>query len=61
MCSSTARAEVYGSMGIARECKVRHAAAVLRNFEFFVDPDFPTNKLNIGREAVEKNVVFLDR
>ena len=23
-------------------------------------PDFPTNKLNIGREAVEKSVVFLD-
>ena len=26
----------------------------------FPDPDFPTNKLNIGREAVEKSVVFLD-
>jgi hypothetical protein len=24
------------------------------------DPDFPTNKLHIAREAVEKNVVFLD-
>ncbi len=26
----------------------------------YPDPDFPTNKLNIGREAVEKSVVFLD-
>jgi hypothetical protein len=23
-------------------------------------PDFPANKLHIGREAIEKNVVFLD-
>jgi nitroreductase len=126
-------AEVYGSMGIAREDKVRHAAAVMRNFEFFgaplvgivcmhqdlgqpdamsvgmylqtlllvlterglgtivevsvagysdvirtelkipleltiicglavgyPDPDFPTNKLHIAREAVEKNVQFIE-
>jgi nitroreductase len=26
----------------------------------YPDPDFPANKLRIGREAVEKNVVFLD-
>jgi hypothetical protein len=26
----------------------------------YADPDFPANKLHIGREAVEKNVVFLD-
>lgn len=26
----------------------------------YPDPDFPTNKLHIGREAVEKNVTFLD-
>jgi len=26
----------------------------------YPDPDFPTNKLNIGREAVEKSVMFLD-
>ena len=126
-------AQVYGAMGIAREDTARHAAAVLRNWEFFraplagiacmhrdlgpadalsvgmflqtlllglterglgscvevsiagypeivraqlaiptelsilcglavgyPDPDFPANKLHIGREAIEKNVVFLD-
>ena len=26
----------------------------------YPDPDFPTNKLNSGREAGEKSVVFLD-
>ena len=26
----------------------------------FPDPDFPANKLRIGREAVEKNVAFMD-
>jgi nitroreductase len=26
----------------------------------YPDPDFPANKLHIGRAAVEKNVVFLD-
>jgi nitroreductase len=26
----------------------------------YADPDFPTNKLHIAREAVEKNVAFLD-
>jgi nitroreductase len=26
----------------------------------YPDPDFPTNKLHIAREPVEKNVVFLD-
>jgi len=26
----------------------------------YSDPDFPTNRLHIGREAVEKNVTFLD-
>lgn len=25
----------------------------------YPDPDFPANKLHIGREAIEKNVVFL--
>jgi nitroreductase len=126
-------AEVYGAMGITRENKAGHDAAVLRNFEFFrapmagivcmpqglgpadalsvgmflqtlllaltarglgscvevsiagypeiiraqlaipaellilcglavgyPDPDFPANKLHIGREAIGKNVVFLD-
>jgi nitroreductase len=126
-------AQVYGAMGIAREDTARHAAAVLRNWEFFraplagivcmhqdlglvdavsvgmflqtlllalterglgtcievsvagypeivraqlaipaelsilcglavgyPDPDFPANRLHIGREAIEKNVVFLD-
>ena len=126
-------AQVYGAMGITREDKVRHAAAVLRNWEFFraplagivcmhrdlgpadalsvgmflqtlllalterglgtcievsvagypeivraqlaipaelsilcglavgyPDPDFPANRLHIGREAIGKNVVFLD-
>ncbi len=126
-------AQVYGSMGIAREDKAGHDAAVLRNWEFFraplaaivcmhrdlgladalsvgmflqtlllaltarglgscvdvsiagypeivraqlaipvelsilcglaigyPDPDFPANKLHIGREATGKNVVFLD-
>ena len=126
-------AQVYGAMGIAREDKAGHDAAVLRNWEFFraplagivcmhrdlgpadalgvgmylqtlllaltarglgtcvevsiagypeivraqlaipaelsilcglavgyPDPDFPANKLHIGREAIEKNVVFLD-
>ena len=126
-------AEVYGSMGIAREDKQGRAAAEMRNFEFFraplagivcmhwhlgpvdamsvgmflqtlllaltarglgtcvevsiagypevvraqlpipaellilcglaigyPDPEFPCNKLHIGREAIEKNVVFLD-
>ena len=27
----------------------------------YPDPDFPANKLHIGREAIEKNVVFLDK
>ncbi|HKA55518.1 MAG TPA: nitroreductase [Candidatus Binatia bacterium] len=126
-------AQVFGSMGIAREDKPGRAAAVLRNWEFFraplagivcmhrdlgpadalsvgmylqtlllalterslgtivevsiagypeivraqlaipaelsilcglavgyPDPDFPANKLHVGREAVEKNVVFFD-
>ena len=26
----------------------------------YPDPDFPANRLHISREAVEKNVVFLD-
>lgn len=26
----------------------------------YADPDFPANKLHIGREPIEKNVVFLD-
>jgi nitroreductase len=26
----------------------------------YPDPDFPANKLHIGRAAIEKNVVFLD-
>jgi nitroreductase len=26
----------------------------------YADPDFPANKLHIGREAIEKSVVFLD-
>src|SRR5262244_754078 len=127
-------AQVYGAMGIAIEDTARHAAAVLRNWEFFraplagivcmhrdlgladalsvgmylqtlllalterglgtcievsvvgypeivraqlaipadlaircglavgyPDPGFPANRLHISREAVEKNVVFLDR
>ncbi|MHC5537250.1 nitroreductase [Singulisphaera rosea] len=125
--------QVYGAMGIAREDKSGHEAAVLRNWEFFraplagivcmhrdlgtvdalgvgmylqtlmlaltargvgtcvevsiagypeiiraqlsipaelsilcglaigyPDPDFPANNLQVGREAIEKNVVFLD-
>ena len=125
-------AEVYASMGIAREDKPARMAAVLRNFDFFgapligivsihhdlgladavsvgmflqtlllaltarglgtcvevsvagypdviradlnippeqtilcglavgyADPDFPANRLHIGREAIDKNVVFL--
>jgi nitroreductase len=31
-------AQVYGAMGIAREDKARHTAAVLRNWEFFRAP-----------------------
>ncbi len=126
-------AEVYGSMGIPIADTARHAAAVMRNFDFFgaplagilsmhrdlgpadalsvgmylqtlilaltarglstcvevsvagypdivrnelkiapeltiicalavgySDPDFPTNKLRIGRDPVAKHVVFLD-
>jgi nitroreductase len=126
-------AKVYGAMGIAREDKVSHDAAVLRNWEFFraplagivcmhrdlgpadslsvgmflqtlllaltarglgsccevsiagypeivramlaipeellilcgvaigyPDPDFGANKLHVGREAIDKTVVFLD-
>ena len=126
-------AQVYGAMGIAIEDTARHAAAVLRNWEFFraplagivcmhrdlgpadavsvgtflqtlllalterglgtcievsvagypeivraqlaipaelsilcglavgyPHPDFPANRLHIGREAIGKNVVFLD-
>jgi nitroreductase len=126
-------AQVYGSMGITIADTARHAAAVMRNFEFFgaplagivcmhrdlgpadavsvgmylqtlmlaltvrglgtcvevsvagypdvvrtelkippeltiicglavgyTDPDFPANKLRIGRDPVEKNVLFLD-
>jgi nitroreductase len=126
-------AQVYGAMGIALEDTAKHAAAVLRNWEYFraplagivcmhrelgladalgvgmylqtlllafterglgtcveisvagypeivraqlaipaellilcglavgyPDPDFPANQLHVGREAVEKTVVFLD-
>jgi nitroreductase len=126
-------AEVYGSMGIAREDREARAVAVMRNFEFFraplagivcmhrdlgpadalsvgmflqtlllalterglsscvevsvagypevirtqlaipaelsiicglavgyPDPDFPGNKLHVGREPIAKDVVFLD-
>jgi nitroreductase len=126
-------AQVHGAMGITREDTAGHAAAVLRNWEFFraplagiicmhrdlgpadalsvgmflqtlllaltarglgtccevsvagypeivraqlalpaelsilsglavgyPDPDFPANRLHIGREAIEKTVVFLD-
>ena len=126
-------AQVYGAMGITREDKAAHTAAVLRNWEFYgaplagivcmhkdlgpadalsvgmflqtlllaltarglgtcilvsiagypeivreqlaipaelsilcglaigyPDPNFPANKLHIGREAIEKHVVFLD-
>ena len=126
-------AQVYGAMGVTREDKAGHTAAVLRNWEFFraptaaivcmhkdlgpadalsvgmflqtlllaltarglgtccevsiagypeivhaelaipeelsilcglavgyADPDFPANKLHIGRDAIGKNVVFLD-
>lgn len=126
-------AQVYGAMGIARDDRAGHDAAVLRNWEFFraplagivcmhrdlgpadalsvgmflqtfllaltargvgscvevsitgypeivraqlaipaelsilcgvavgyPDPDFPANRLHIGREDIEKNVVFLD-
>ncbi|MGH6813409.1 MAG: nitroreductase [Methylocella sp.] len=126
-------AQVYRAMGIAREDKTGHAAAVLRNWEFFraplagivcmhrdlgpadavsvgmflqtlllalterglascvevsvagypeiiraqlaipeelsilcglavgyPDPDFPANRLHIGREPIGENVVFLD-
>jgi nitroreductase len=125
--------QVYGAMGITREDKAGHTAAVLRNWEFFraplagivcmhkdlghadalsvgmflqtlllaltarglgscvevsiagypeivraelaipeelsilcglavgyPDPDFAANKLRVGREAVERNAVFLD-
>jgi nitroreductase len=125
--------QVHGAMGITREDKAGHDAAVMRNFEFFraplagivcmhrdlgpadalsvgmflqtlllaltarglgtcvevsvtgypevvraqlaipaelailcgvavgyPDPSFPANKLHVGREAIEKNVVFLD-
>jgi nitroreductase len=127
-------AEVYGSMGITIADTARHAAAVMRNFDFFgapmaaivcmhrdlgpadalsvgmylqtpmlalsarglctcvevsvagypdvvraelkvppeltiicalaigyEDPDFPTNKLRIGRDPIEKHAVFLER
>jgi nitroreductase len=126
-------AQVYGAMGIAIEDTARHAAAVMRNWEFFraplagivcmhrvlgpadavsvgmflqtlllalserglgscvevsvtgypeiiraqlaipaelsilcgvavgyPDPDFPANRLHIGREPIKENVVFLD-
>src|SRR5215475_2160737 len=126
-------AQVYGAMGISREDTARHAAAVLRNCEFFrapvagivcmhrdlgpadalsvgmflqtlllaltargvgscvevsiagyaeiireqlaipaelsilcglavgyPDPDFAANRLHVGRQPIEKNVVFLD-
>jgi hypothetical protein len=26
----------------------------------YPDPDFAANKLHVGREAIEKNVMFLD-
>ena len=34
-CRSELGAQVYGAMGISREDTARHAAAVLRNWEFF--------------------------
>ena len=125
--------QIYGAMGIAREDKVGHAAAILRNWEFFrapvagivclhrdlgladalsvgmflqtlllalterglgscvevsvagypeivraqlaippelsilcglavgyADPDFPMNRVHVGREPIQNNVVFID-
>ena len=36
--SATSWAQVYGATGISREDTARHAAAVLRNWEFFRAP-----------------------
>src|SRR5207249_11111652 len=53
-----AGAQVYGAMGISREDTARHAAAVLRNWEFFrapvagivcMHPDLgPADALSVG-------------
>ena len=40
---------------IAPELTIIYALAV-----GYPDPDFPTNKLRIGRDPVAKHVVFLD-
>jgi hypothetical protein len=55
-------------MGITIADTAGDAAAVMRNFDFFgaplavgySDPDFPANKLHIGRDPVAEHVVFLD-
>ncbi len=46
---------IRGELGIAEDLAILCGLAV-----GYPDPDFPANRMRVGREAVEKNVVFLD-
>ncbi|MFT3766321.1 MAG: nitroreductase [Minicystis sp.] len=46
---------IRGELGIAEELSILCGLAV-----GYADPDFPANHLRVGREAVERNVVFVD-
>jgi nitroreductase len=46
---------VRGQLAIPAELSILCGLAV-----GYPDPDFSANKVRVGREAVEKNVVFLD-
>ena len=46
---------VHAQLAIPTELSILCGLAV-----GYPDPDFPANKLHIGREAIEKNVVFVD-
>ncbi len=47
---------VHGVLGIPAELSILCGLSI-----GYPDPDFPTNRLRIGRDPVENNVVFLDR
>ena len=59
---SCAEVSIAGHPEIVRaQLAIPTELSILRGLAVgYPDPDFPANKLHIGREAIEKNVVFLD-
>jgi hypothetical protein len=47
---------VHGVLGIPAELSILCGLSI-----GYPDPDFPANRLRLGRDPVENNVVFLDR